>query len=70
MEATCIGCGCTDTCACYDERTDRACHWARVDYEIGRGVCSCCEELVGAWDAGERALRVAVEPSSGAGRAR
>lgn len=54
MEATCIGCGCTDTCACYDEQTDRACHWERVDYGVGLGVCYCCKQWVRAWDGGKR----------------
>lgn len=69
MESICIGCGCTDTCACYDAQADRACHWARVDYDAGLGVCSCCKELIEAWDAGERKLRVPAERSSGGGAA-
>lgn len=47
--AECVGCGCTDDCACED-----GCRWLRVDYEVGLGVCSMCPEMVDAWDAGER----------------
>jgi hypothetical protein len=43
--ATCIGCGCTDQRACIG-----GCHWLRVDYAKGRGVCSTCAHLVAAWD--------------------
>lgn len=46
--ATCVGCGCDDdhACAC-------GCYWARVDRASARGVCSCCPQLVPAWDRGE-----------------
>ncbi len=47
--AECVGCGCTDDCACED-----GCRWLRVDYEVGLGVCSMCPEMVDTWDAGER----------------
>lgn len=61
---TCIGCGCTDTQACYDDANDAACHWLRVDLHAGLGVCSCCKELVEAWDAGDRQIRVPIEPET------
>lgn len=34
--------------------TVEPCHWLRVDYAAGIGVCSACPGLVEAWDAGER----------------
>ncbi|CRO04941.1 TPA: hypothetical protein ACGJSI_004101 [Pseudomonas aeruginosa] len=49
MIAECIGCGCTDMCACVSE--DGPCYWLRVDYSRGEGVCSCCSERVAEWDA-------------------
>lgn len=48
MIAECIGCGCTDVCACVSE--DGACYWLRVDYSRGEGVCSHCPERVAEWD--------------------
>lgn len=43
--ATCIGCGCRDDRAC-----NGGCHWLRVDYKMGLGVCSQCKPYVEAWD--------------------
>lgn len=43
--ATCIGCGCNDERACAG-----GCSWLRVDYSIGKGVCSRCPREVKAWD--------------------
>lgn len=60
--ATCIGCGCDDDHACWDDAQDAPCSWARVDYAAGLGVCSACPELVSAWDAGDREIRVPAEP--------
>lgn len=59
--AVCIGCGCTDFCACWDPEKDAPCHWERVDRYACLGVCSCCQELVAAWDAGDRTFRVSAE---------
>ena len=56
--ATCIGCGCDDNHACYDELTDRPCHWVRLDRTTGRGVCSTCADEVFRWDAGDRRIAV------------
>jgi hypothetical protein len=47
--ASCIGCGCDDFHACED-----GCHWLRVDYDEQKGVCNQCENLVEAWDRGDR----------------
>lgn len=47
--ASCIGCGCDDHHAC-----NGGCWWLHVDYEVGLGVCSQCEEHVEAWERGDR----------------
>lgn len=52
--AHCIGCGCTDQQACYDENWDGPCRWLVVDREQGLGVCSACEEHLERWQAGDR----------------
>lgn len=44
-EARCIGCRCTDSCACPE-----GCSWLRVNYDIGTGVCSRCPTYVLQWD--------------------
>jgi len=62
--ARCIGCGCDDLHACWDEAANEPCHWVRVDHTAGLGVCSVCAELVAAWDAGDRRMRVPVEIGS------
>lgn len=46
QSAACIGCGCTDHHACKG-----GCHWLRVDYARGLGVCSACPTFTAAWDA-------------------
>lgn len=48
--ATCIGCGCDDDHACPSR-----CHWLRVDYGAGAGVCSECPTHEARWAAGDRA---------------
>jgi len=53
--AICIGCGCTDDNACETE-FGAACHWLRVDYAAGLGVCSVCDAHEARWDAGDRSL--------------
>lgn len=57
----CIGCGCTDTRACVCEDSGDPCYWLRVDRNEALGVCSECEDLVEAWDSGDRKFRVPVE---------
>jgi len=54
MEATCIGCGCTDSRACVTP--SGPCSWLRLDRGQGVGVCSTCAEHVARWDSGERRL--------------
>lgn len=61
--ATCIGCGCNDHLACWDDLTGAPCHWLRLDRAIGLGVCSCCQESVAAWDAGSRTVQVPANQS-------
>lgn len=71
VEATCIGCGCTDSHACWDDNAGAPCHWLRVDYSSRVGVCSACPDIVADWDKGDRTFRVPVEPEehSGSGTA-
>lgn len=52
MIAICVGCGCTDSAACWDDDKGAPCHWDRVDREAGLGVCSSCKHLVDDWDSG------------------
>ncbi len=42
QEAVCVGCGCSDNNACVNEFRE-PCHWLKVNYETGQGVCSSCE---------------------------
>lgn len=62
-QATCIGCGCTDSNACFDEIEGEPCHWKRVDRKTNLGVCSSCRDLESAWDAGDRSPRAVAGPS-------
>lgn len=61
--ALCIGCGCDDNHACWDDAHDSPCFWERVDYAAGLGVCSACPECVATWDAGSREPRVPIDPA-------
>jgi hypothetical protein len=56
--ATCIGCGCDDSHACYG-----GCYWLRLDREEGLGVCSECPEHLEAWDLGDRTTRAEAAAS-------
>lgn len=60
MLATCIGCGCDDLHACYDEAAGQPCSWLKVDYGAGLGVCSACPEHLARWQAGDRSIAVPV----------
>lgn len=57
--AVCIGCGCDDFHACCDANGN-PCHWLKVDYRSGVGVCSACSKHVPTWD---RATRPAIQPT-------
>lgn len=59
--ATCIGCGCNDYNACADEKYGGPCAWLEVDYALGRGVCSCCENHLGRWYRGQYEIHVPVD---------
>lgn len=43
-EATCVGCGCTDSQGCRE-----GCWWLEVNRQDGTGVCSCCPEQLKSW---------------------
>lgn len=64
--AHCIGCGCTDLAACWDDEKGAPCHWVRVDRATGVGVCSCYRDLAPDWDQGKRQMRGPVEPGASA----
>ncbi|MCO2275018.1 hypothetical protein FA378_10960 [Pseudomonas aeruginosa] len=64
--ARCIGCGCDDYHACWDEIAGQPCGWLRVDRGRGLGVCSICPEHTERWDAGDTSLDVPVEVDQGA----
>jgi hypothetical protein len=68
QEATCIGCGCTDTRACVG--LFGPCCWVRLDRAAGLGVCSACADLAEAWDSGDRRLRVLFFTQKGGTHAR
>ena len=59
--ATCIGCGCTDRNACWDETVGEPCSWLAVDYEEGLGVCSACPDDLERWSADDRTVAVPTE---------
>ncbi len=56
--STCIGCGCDDYHACWDEEAEQPCSWIRLDLDAGLGVCSTCLEHADRWDAGDTTLAV------------
>lgn len=43
-EARCVGCGCTDLCACKG-----GCSWLDVNRDDGTGVCSRCPKHLAQW---------------------
>jgi len=59
--ATCIGCGCDDGHACWNEVTELPCSWLRVDRGRGLGVCSSCPEHVSRWETGDMTFNVPIE---------
>jgi len=63
-EATCIGCGCTDSHACQTLQGVRtiACFWLAVDRDLRKGVCSQCSSELQRFLAGDRAPRKIVRP--------
>lgn len=63
--ALCIGCGCADDFACWDDATDAPCHWAAVDRHTGLGVCSCCTAHLPRWQAGDRTFALEAKTTTG-----
>ena len=59
--AVCIGCGCDDLYACWDDTAGTPCHWLVTDRSAGLGVCSCCPEHLERWQQGDRTIAVPVE---------
>ena len=59
--AICIGCGCDDQHACWDERAGQPCSWLTVDRESGLGVCSVCPGDLRRWERGDREVAVPVQ---------
>lgn len=45
--ARCVQCGCTDHRACVGP--SGPCHWLKVDYALGIGVCSECQAALDRW---------------------
>jgi hypothetical protein len=62
--ATCIGCGCTDNLACWDDAVGQPCHWLVVDYRAGLGVCSVCPDDLSRWENGDRTIAVPVQQTT------
>jgi hypothetical protein len=60
-DPVCIGCGCTEHQACSDEAAGSPCAWIRLDPAAGVGLCSVCDDLAAAWDAGDRRVRVPLD---------
>ncbi len=58
--AACIGCGCDDFHACWDDEAGEPCSWLRLDRFANLGVCSACPEYVEDWDRGDREIHVPV----------
>lgn len=58
-EATCIGCGYTDSRACAGsiEGLVTACFWLAVDRKACVGVCSRCPDELRRWKAGHRTVK-------------
>lgn len=56
--AVCIGCGCDDLHACWDDKSEQPCSWLRVDRAAGLGVCSVCLNDIERWDSGDRVISV------------
>lgn len=54
--ARCVGCGCDDNHACFDEQKSAVCTWLRLDRAVRLGVCSACPGHIDRWDRGERSL--------------
>jgi hypothetical protein len=61
LRTHCIGCGCHDMAACWDEPAGQPCHWLAVDRRAQLGVCSACPEDLARWRSGDREVLVPLE---------
>lgn len=59
-EQRCVGCGCKDSAACWDENEGQPCHWLVTDEDDGLGVCSCCPDELGRFLTGDRRIAVPI----------
>lgn len=55
-ERVCVGCGCSDNCAC-----DGGCEWLDIDMSSGFGVCSECSWALDKYTQGNKAAYFATE---------
>lgn len=62
--AICMGCGCDDLHACWDDTAGNPCSWLVVDRAAGLGVCSCCPDHMERWRQGDHTVAVPVEPAA------
>ncbi len=60
MIAICIGCGCDDLHACWDDAVEAPCTWLAVDRAEGLGVCSVCHGHLERWNAGDRQIALPI----------
>lgn len=61
LRTHCIGCGCHDAAACWDEYAGQPCHWLAVDRRARLGVCSACPEDLPRWKSGDRTVQVPLD---------
>ena len=57
----CIGCGCHDQAARWDEEAGQPCSWLAVDRSAGLGVCSACPDDQQRWIDGDREIAVPID---------
>lgn len=48
-EFICLGCGCTDSCAC-----EEGCSWLAIDPNSGFGICSSCKQYLDQFMRGDK----------------
>ena len=51
--SSCIGCGCHDNDACWNDEKEESCHWLRINRALQVGVCASCPGEVARFDAGD-----------------
>lgn len=57
-DVTCIGCGCTESAACWDEIVQQPCRWLWIDFNVSVGVCSDCPDHEQRFKNGDREMAV------------